>query len=135
MATHRTDPTGRFDRKHVLQVIGRRARSAIGFALVLAGCTPAAPGGDAPGLVWSRTHDAVDSLGALGRIDEAVQVVAASRVRADAPRWLADDLAATEASLRRRAQLPSPDRSALQAADAGAARVAAMAGHDSLLAA
>lgn len=112
-------------------MISVRTRGAFALAvgILLAGCAPRAA--EMPGVLWSRTHDAIDSLGACDQIDQALQLTATARARPRSPEWLTADLAETESSLRQRITDPHL-RAALRAADAGVLRVSELLEHDSL---
>ncbi len=115
---------------------GRTAAAAL--ALLIGACAPGEPSIESPGALWSRTHARLDSLGSIDAPEQAERVLAAARVRAvlephgRAPLWLAVDLAATDGTWHRRAQLPAAQRAALAAADHAGLRAAAALECDSL---
>lgn len=87
-----------------------------------------------PGVVWSRTHATIDSLGARDQLDEALRMVVAARSQPHVPSWLTADLAATETALRSRVSQPDVRRS-LADADAMALGSLRLVDQDSLTAA
>jgi len=118
------------------RALGRAAAAALVVGVTtLAGCTSAPPVVESPGARWQRTHAALDSLGALGLEHQALRALADARAIPDAPAWLVEDLAASEAAWQRRAALADSARAALRLADHALARAVAMMAHDSLAAA
>ena len=105
---------------------------ALASAIAIAGCGGNAPVDEMPGATWARVHAAIDSLGAQDQVEAALQVVAAARALPHPPEWLAADLAASAASLQRRAALPAPAREAARTVDERALRVPELLEHDSL---
>jgi CHAT domain-containing protein/tetratricopeptide (TPR) repeat protein len=126
---------GRFAGKRAVEVIRslpRCALVAITLALVAAGCGRAAPVAELPGPKWQHVHDRVDVLCAADRPEAAARSVARVRAEPGLPAWLAEDLAATEASLHQRARLAPEVRDRLRQADEGELRLADLTAHDSL---
>lgn len=113
----------------------RGPAAAAALALLLAGCAPAERSAESPGARWSRTHAALDSLGAEGATEAALARLAAESGVTDAPAWLTADLEATLGSWQRRAGMPAEARASLVAADFALRRAQAMLAQDSLAAA
>lgn len=112
----------------------RRAAIAAA-ALWLASCASVPPPRESPGAAWNLTHQRLDSLGAEGRLSEALALADTARARHASPTWLAEDFAATHDSWRRRVEAPDSVRAALSEADRAQFRIEAMMRRDSVAAA
>lgn len=104
----------------------------VAVALAIASCTSAPRSLDSPGAAWNSTHAALDSLGAAGRLAEALAVVDSALGRGATTAWLVADLGASRAAWRDRVAAPDSVRESLREADAAMLRLEPLMASDSV---